>query len=542
MSDAVVIGAGPNGLVAANVLADAGWDVVVLESADTPGGAVRTAELTLPGFQHDVFSAFYPLAAASPVLRALDLERHGLEWSQAPLVLAHPTRDGLCPVLSRDLAETAAALDAEHPGDGDAWQRLYRRWLELEGPLLGALMTPFPPLLDGLRLARGIGLRQLPHIARFLLLPVRRLAAEEFAGRGGGLLLGGNALHTDLSTEDLGSGAFGWLLASLGQHYGFPTPRGGAQRLIEALVRRLEARGGRLELGAHAAEIVVRRGRAVAVRGADGTDYPARRAVLGAIDVGQLYSRLVGVEQLPARVRDGLRRFELDAATFKVDWALDGPVPWTAEQAGLAGTLHLADSLDELTTHTDHVTKGLLPASPFAVVGQMSVADPTRSPPGTHTLWAYTTLPQAPRGDARGELSGQWRTGEADAFAERLEARIEALAPGFADRIIGRHILTPQRMQAWNASLIGGQRNGGTSRLYQQLVFRPTPGLGRPETPVARLYLASASAHPGGGVHGGPGANAARAALHARRARTVAAGAGAAAAVWASSRRRRGKE
>lgn len=199
---------------------------------------------------------------------------------------------------------------------------------------------------------------------------------------------------------------------------------------------------------------------------------------------------LVGEEHLPPAARDGLRRFQFDLATFKVDWALDGEVPWLAE--------------------------------------------PTRSPAGTHTVWAYTTLPQRVRGDARNELSGRWGAGEAEAFAARLEARVEALAPGFTDRIIGRHILTPEALHARNASLVGGQRNGGTAQLYQQLVFRPMPGLGRPETPVRGLYLGSSSAHPGGGVHGGPGAIAARAALHAHRARRVVAGAGALAAGYAA--------
>lgn len=538
VSDAVVIGAGHNGLVAANLLADAGWDVTVLECEEEPGGAIRTAELTLPGFHHDVFSAFYPLAVGSPVLRGLELERYGLEWCRAPLVVAHPTRAGLCPLLSTDLDETAEALADEEPLDGRAWRNLYERWLRLEEPLLGALTTPFPPVTDGLRMAARIGVRDLAPMARFMLLPVRRMAEEEFRGRGGGLLLAGNALHSDLSAESLGSGLFGWLLASLGQHYGYPVPRGGAQRLVDALVRRLEERGGRLHCGVTAKQIVVRRGRAVAVRTGDGSELSARRAVLASIDAPQLLGDLVGEAHLPPASREGLRRFQYDLATFKVDWALDGPIPWNAEPARRAGTLHLGDSLDELTVHTNQVTRRLLPDNPYAVVGQMNVADPSRSPPGTHTVWAYTTLSQRIVGDASGQLSGQWRTGEDEAFAERIEARIEALAPGFTDRIIGRHILKPHDMQARNRSLVGGQRNGGTSQLYQQLIFRPTPGLGRPETPVRRLYLASASAHPGGGVHGGPGANAARAALRAHQARCVVGGAAAVAAGWAALPRR----
>nr|MBA2625681.1 NAD(P)/FAD-dependent oxidoreductase [Acidimicrobiia bacterium] len=244
MLDAVVVGAGPNGLVAANILADRGWEVVVLEAEAEPGGAVRSTELVEPGFVHDVGSAFYPLGRASPVLAALDLESFGLRWCTAPLALAHPATDGSCAVLATDLDETAASLDTGAPGDGDAWRRLYRRWEELGDHLLASFMSPFPPVRAALRLATSMPPVDLVRLARFLLLPVRRLGEEELDGEVGRRLLAGAALHADLSPESPLSGFFGWLMCSLGQSIGFPVPEGGAGSLTGALVRRLERRGG----------------------------------------------------------------------------------------------------------------------------------------------------------------------------------------------------------------------------------------------------------------------------------------------------------
>ena len=533
MPDAVVIGAGPNGLVAANHLADAGWSVHVLEEQPTPGGAVRSAELTEPGFTHDVFSAFYPLAAASPALTALELERWGLRWRHGPLVLAHPSADGPCVALSRDLEETAASLDAFATGDGDRWRRLCSLF-ERTGPhLLRGLTTPLPPVraLAGLTAElRGDLLR----FARMGGLGVRRLAEEEFAGQGAARLLAGNALHADLSPEQPPGGFYGWFLCGLGQTIGFPFPEGGAQRLTDALVARLLARGGVLTCDARVERVLVRRGRAAAVRTADGTVVEARRAVLADTMLRALYETLLEPGHVPARVRDDLRRHQLDSSTFKVDWALDGPIPWRDEDARRAPVVHVADSVDELTESSAELARGLVPATPFLVMGQYAlggVGDPTRCPEGKEVAWAYTHVPQAIRGDAAGELTGSWDEAEVERFADRIEARVEALAPGFRGLIRARHVLAPHDLESLDANLVNGALNGGTAQLHQQLVFRPASSLGRPETPVAGLYLASAAAHPGGGVHGGPGVIAARAALHADRARRIGLLVGAAAAL-----------
>ncbi len=543
MSDAVVIGAGPNGLVAANRLVDAGWDVVVLEANAVPGGAVRTAEVTAPGFRNDLFSAFYPLGVASPPLADLRLERHGLEWRRAPLVVAHPTPGGPTAVLSTDGSETEASLDRFASGDGDGWRRLYGLWEDAGDRLLEALLRPFPPVVPGARLAAALGPSRALAFGRLALLDVRRLAAEEFRGEGGGLLLAGCALHTDLSPESTGGALFGLLLCGLGQQRGFPVPAGGAQSLIDALVRRLVERGGRIECGVRATRVDVRSGRAVGVTAADGTTYDARRAVLADVGAPALYTSLVAAEHLPATVLADMRRFQYGSGTVKVDWALDGPIPWLDPEVNRAGTVHVADSLDDLSAMSSQLTRGLLPADPFLVMGQMTTADPSRSPAGTEAAWAYAHVPREVKGDAGGDgLVGTWDEEETARFVARMEQRIERLAPGFGERILARHVFTPPGFEAANANLVGGEINGGTAQLHQQLIFRPVPGLGRPETPIDRLYLASASAHPGGGVHGACGANAAAAALgrDARARRLVAAGAGltAAAAVGRAVRRR----
>jgi phytoene dehydrogenase-like protein len=516
--DAVVVGAGPNGLVAANLLVDAGWSVAVLEEQPGPGGAVRHDREVDPGFVNDLFSSFYPLAAASPVVASLRLEDHGLRWSHAPHVLAHPLSDGRCAVLDRRIDATAASLDAFHDGDGAAWRRLHQIWERLHPDILDALFTPFPPLRAGTRLAVRLRAAGGLRLARTLLLPVRRMGAEEFGGEGGRLLLAGNALHADLAPEAAGSGGFGWLMSMLGQTYGFPVPVGGAGALTDALVRRLRSRGGTLRCGQRVERVVVRDGRAVGVRIADGGRLAARRAVLADVSAPALYGELVEPEDLPSQIQADLKRFEWDFATFKVDWALDGPVPWRAEQAAPAGTVHLADGVDELTRFAAQIAMRQIPDRPFCLFGQMTTADPSRSPHGTESAWAYTHVPHEVASDAGDEdLTGAWDAREREVMADRVERQVERFAPGFRTLIRARRVLAPPTFQALDGNLRAGAINGGTAGIHQQLFFRPLPGTGRPETPLRGLFLASASAHPGGGVHGAPGANAARAALRRQR-------------------------
>jgi len=501
--DAVVVGAGHNGLVAANLLADAGWSVLVLEEAEVPGGAVRTAEFVAPGFRSDVFSAVHPFGYVSPALRRLRLHQWGLEWSRSPLALAHVFPDGRTVALSDDVAATAASVATFAPGDAERWRDLYRRWRRVRDPVLDALLTPFPPVRAGARLGLAAGPAGTLRIARLGVTSAWRLADEELDGEGGRALLLGNALHADVSPFAAGSGVLGWLLCMVGQDIGFPVPRGGSARIVDALVARLRFRGGELRCGTTVASVTVRDGRAIGVIDAGGRSYAATRAVLADVDAPRLYRDLVGVEHLPAQLVADLDRFEWDHALLKVNWALDTPIPWRAEDARRAGTIHLGVDRVGFAEHSHAIATGRMPDHPFVLMGQMTTADPSRSPAGTETAWAYTHVPpELARDDAA-----------LDAQVKRLEGAIQEQAPGFLDRVRARVVQTPLGLQGGDPNLRLGATNAGTAALSQQLLFRPVPGLGRPETVIDGMFLAGASAHPGGGVHGAPGANAARAAL-----------------------------
>lgn len=520
--DAIVIGAGPNGLVAANVLADAGWSVLVLEAQPTPGGAVRSDREVHPEFVHDTFSAFYPLAHVSRAIGSLRLEDHGLAWEHAPAVLGHPFGDGQWALLHRDRAITAAGMEALHPGDGRAWLDLCLTWDRIGPSLVEGLTSPFPPVKAGARLLPALARAGGLDTVRRLATPVASLARELFAGPAGGLLLAGNAGHADFPLASPGSGVFGVLMTMLGQTVGFPVPRGGAQALTDALVARFTGLGGDLVVDAEVTRVVVRDGRVGGVETRHDT-YDAR-AVLADVAAPHLFGGLVGLEDLPPRLVRGMRDFELDPGTVKVDWALSGPVPWTSCPVDVPGTVHIADSVEEMTQTLAQVSSGVVPDRPLLLTGQMTTSDSSRSPAGTESFWAYTHVPQpgATRGDAGGEVDGRWDRDDCERFADRMQARIEARAPGFGDLVLARRVLGPHDLEARNANLIGGAVNGGTSQLHQELVFRPVPSMrGRAWTGVPGLFLASASAHPGGGVHGAAGANAARAALWHRRSRGV---------------------
>lgn len=515
--DAVVIGAGPNGLVAANLLVDAGWDVVVLETQSRVGGAVRSDTELAPGYVHDEFSAFYPLSAASPIIPRLGLEEYGLRWVHAPAVLGNPLPDGSWAMLHRDVAETVAGLEQHATGDGAAWQQLHQHWLTIGPSLITALLTPFPPLKGGLstllRLPRVGGLDYV----RTLLEPASTMGGKRFQAPAGQLLLAGNALHGDIPVDGSGSGLLGLLLAMSGQTVGFPVPEGGAGRLTQAMADRLVARGGEIRTDTRVSKVLVDRRRVQGVVTAAGERIEAR-AVVADVAATALYGELVGFDELPDRVRRGMRRFEFDPATIKVDWALSAPVPWSSPPPKAPGTVHIIDSMDQLSKTQAEITSHSVPSEPFLLVGQMTVADPTRSPAGTESLWAYTHVPQVTHRDAGPDgITGRWDHDEAERMADRMQARIEKYAPDFASVVIARRVLGPRELQQRNENLVQGALGGGTAGLHQQVVFRPIAGLGRADTAVRGLFLGSASAHPGGGVHGAPGSNAARAVLAAAR-------------------------
>ncbi|WP_205699401.1 NAD(P)/FAD-dependent oxidoreductase [Conexibacter sp. SYSU D00693] len=500
---ALVIGAGPNGLSAAIALAAAGREVTVLEAAGTPGGAVKTEELTLPGFHHDVFSAVYPAAAASPVFRALPLERHGLTWIHPEVCYAHPLPDGTAVALHRDVQATAASLDDRHPGDGDTWATFADPYLRHFRALRNTLLSGFPPVKGPAELVARTGLKGGLDLARLLLGPAQGLGHELFEDQGNRAWLYGAAMHGDVPPNGAGSAIAAAYLNLLGHAAGWPSPEGGAARLAQALTAHLQELGGTIRTNARVTKVATERGKVVGVHLQDG-DRVSGSLVLADVLPRQL--RTLAEGDLPARYDHALARYRPGPATVKVDWALDGRIPWSAPVARRAGTVHVGGEEHEVLRDTE-VSGPHLPEQPFMLLGQQTVADPTRAPAGKHTAWAYTHGPQ-----------GRGWPKDLEQEVERMEARIEQFAPGFRDRIKARHVMGPDDLFHRDANLHGGDVGAGSYAL-DQVVFRPLPSLTPYRTPIRGLYLCSAATFPGGAVHGVPGAAAAKLALSEARLR-----------------------
>jgi phytoene dehydrogenase-like protein len=495
--DAVVIGAGPNGLAAAATLARRGWQVLVLEAKDRPGGAVWTLPLTLPGYLHDVGAAFFPFADDSPAFRHLDLVGAGVRWCHAARESCHPAPDGSTVAISRDLEQTVRSFGP----DGPAWRRL-GTWVHALGDrLAGAVLAPLPAFGAAWRL----GPWHLFHLARAGVRTPAGFSCAWFRTEAARRIIPGLALHADLGPDDAAGAGMGMVLAFLAARSGFPVPAGGARSITEALLGRLREAGGQIQLGAPVDRILVRGRRLVGVRTERGEEIPVRRAVLADVGAPALFLKLLPPGAASGWLRSRMQHFRYGWGTFKMDWALSELPPWSSAEARESAVIHAGDSLDDLRRFTRQVRTGKLPANPYLVIGQQSLADPSRAPADGHTLWAYSHTPAV--------VDGGWQR-HREAFADRIEERIEGLAPGFRQRIRGRHIATPADLEAMDENLVGGDLGGGSACITQQLFFRPAFPYFRYRTSVRGVYLASASAHPGAGVHGACGFNAAQAALY----------------------------
>ncbi len=498
MSRVLVIGAGHNGLVAAIHLAAHGLDVTVIEHAPQPGGATVSTQLTLPGFVHDHCAAFVPMAAASPAIGELALEREGLVWIDPPHVLAHPFADGSAIAMHRSVEATVASLGRAGPG----WQAAMERMLPLAEPLVQSVLSPLPALRPALRLAAGLR-DELAEWTRRLLGSVEALGLDLFDGDTRATAwLAGSAQHSGLPPSTTLSGAFGFLLQLLGHSHGWPLPQGGMGELSKALVRRAKREGVRIRCSATVGQLLVSGSRVTGVRLEDG-ERIAAETVVSTVSAGVL-ARLVPDAALPHGMERRLRRWRYGTGAFKLDYALSAPVPWDAAEAREAAVVHVGGELHELTAAAQAGARGEVPSRPALVVGQQSLYDSSRAPAGQHTLYVYAHMP--PR-----------YSEEDERIADLIEQQLERFATGFAGVVRARAMRSPAQTERENPSLVGGDLGGGSYELDQQLVFRPTPQLSRYRTPLKGLFVAGASTHPGGAVHGMSGRGAARALLRERR-------------------------
>jgi phytoene dehydrogenase-like protein len=465
------VGSGPNGLAAAIRLAQSGVQVTVLEAKETIGGGTRTQELTLPGFHHDVCSAIHPLGAASPFFRTLPLAEHGLEWLHPPVALAHPFDDGSAAVVTQSLEETAAGFGV----DAAAYRKVFgptsRRWRELGPSLLGPVLRPTRHPLG---------------LARFGLLALRSatgLAKAQFSQSPSRALFTGIAAHANVRLDRPATAGVGLVLGAAAHVGGWPVARGGSQAIAEALAAYLRSLGGEIVTGQRVASLA---------------DVPDADAVL--FDLTPKQVLVIAGERLSAGYRRSLRRFRYGPAVFKLDFALDGPIPWIAEACRQAGTVHLGGSMEEIAASERAVAEGRASSRPFVLVAQQSLVDPTRAPAGKHTAWAYCHVPNGWKPD----------------MTEAIELQIERFAPGFSHLILARHVTGPAALEQYNENYVGGDIAAGAVDGLQ-LLLRPSRRISPYTTSDPRLFICSASTPPGGGVHGMCGYHAAEAALRSQR-------------------------
>jgi phytoene dehydrogenase-like protein len=493
--DAVVIGAGPNGLVAATLLARAGWSVELLERREVAGGAVGSVA-TDRGYLHDWGSAFYGVLQSFPVHEQLGLD-HRVAWAHTDIpVAAVWDPDQPAAVMRRRPEDTAAGLR----GDETSWLEAVAWWERLGVPLFDAMMGPVGAPLPLARFAGHSTPRELLATARTLLEPVEDWVRHRFHDLPARMLFASNATHADIGIDSPGSTPAAMLLAMAAQTRGMPVPVGGAQALAAAMVEAAEEAGVVIRTGVDVTSVVVRGGRAVGVVCADGTGIAARRAVVADVAPTTLARDLVGEQHLPAGWLEQLARHRYTSGYFRLDVDLSAPAPWSDERLREAMVVHVTGDLDALALSQAEVRRQLLPRDPQLILGQQDRADPTRVPAGAASLWVECHCPAAPTNAKRG-----WEK----RFADRMLARIEAHAPGVRELVVDTSITAPLGLQSMDPNLIGGDVGGGSAALDQMLVFRPVAGWSSYALPVGGLYMCGAASHPGGGVHGMCGRNAA---------------------------------
>ena len=466
MADAIVVGSGPNGLAAAIALAREGVSVRVIERAEELGGGMRTAELTAPGFKHDVCSAIHPLAVASPFITTLPLADHGVEWIWPPAALAHPFDDGTAALLERSVTATGTTLGEDAGRYARLMSPLVRDAPLVLGDLLGPLGRPRHPVA-------------LARFASRAALPATSFARTAFRGERARAFFGGLAAHSMLPLSRSPTTGYGLMLGLLGHSVGWPLARGGSQTLADGLASYLRSLGGTVETGRNVSSL---------------GELTARMPSCSTS--GRTSSPNSPVRACPTATAGALEGYRYGPGVFKLDWALDGPIPWRAAECARAATVHLGGTLDEIARSERAAWRGEPADAPYVLLAQQSLFDPTRAPDGRHTAWAYCHVPNGSPVD----------------MTDRIERQVERFAPGFRDRIVARAAMGPADMERYNPNYVGGDINGGAGDL-RQLFTRPVARISPYTTPVDGVFLCSSSTPPGGGVHGMCGYHAAQAAL-----------------------------